>query len=176
MKTIIKMMSRATVVLLVLAVQGVSAQDTAALIALAKSSAPGMISDNATVMYRGTVLEQGSNDWVCLPETLPDDGSPMCNDRVWMDMMQAMGAGEPFEAQGLGFSYMLQGDAGVSNSNPMHPMGKDAPDFIQEGAHLMIIVPKAMLQGITDDPHSGGPYVMWGDTPYAHIMIPIDNR
>jgi hypothetical protein len=26
---------------------------------------------------------------------------------------------------------------------------------------------------MTDDFRSGGPYVMWGDTPYAHIMVPV---
>ena len=40
----------------------------------------------------------------------------------------------------------------------------------------MLILPKAMLSGMTDDPHKGGPYVMWKDTPYAHIMIPIGDR
>ena len=162
--------------LLVGATSGALAGDAASLIAQAKSAAPAMISDNATVMYRGEVLAEGSNGWTCLPETLPDDNAPMCNDAVWMEMMQAMGAEKPFNATGIGFSYMLQGDAGVSNSNPMHPMGKDAPDFIKEGAHLMIILPREMLEGITDDPHAGGPYVMWGDTPYAHIMIPIEDR
>lgn len=156
--------------------QGVIAADTEALIALARSAAPAMVSADATVMYRGQVIAEGSNGWVCMPETLPDDGAPMCNDGVWMKMMQAMGAGQPFETEEIGISYMLQGDAGVSNSDPMHPMGKNAPDFIKEGAHLMVIVPRAMLEGITDDPHAGGPYVMWGDTPYAHIMIPIEDR
>lgn len=166
----------ATCTLLAASLTSFAGDDTAKLIALAKSAAPDMVSADATVMYRGKVLTQGSNGWVCMPETLPDDGAPMCNDAIWMKMMQAMGAGQPFEAEGIGFSYMLQGDAGVSNSDPAHPMGKDAPDFIKEGAHLMVIVPKAMLKGITDDPHQGGPYVMWGNTPYAHIMIPIEDR
>jgi hypothetical protein len=166
----------ATLALMATASQTFAGEDTAALVALAKSAAPDMVSANATVVYRGKVISQGSNDWVCMPETLPDDGAPMCNDAIWMKMMMAMGAGQPFEADGIGFSYMLQGDAGVSNSDPAHPMGKDAPDFIKEGAHLMVIVPRAMLKGITDDPHAGGPYVMWGDTPYAHIMIPIEDR
>ena len=166
----------AAATLLAASTQAVVAEDTAALVALARSAAPDMVSANATVVYRGNVIAQGTNDWVCMPETLPDDGAPMCNDGVWMKMMMAMGAGESFEADGIGISYMLQGDAGVSNSNPAHPMGKDAPDFIKEGAHLMVIVPKAMLEGITDDPHAGGPYVMWGDTPYAHIMIPLEDR
>ncbi len=152
------------------------AADEAELIALARSAAPAMVSAEATVMFRGKILAEGSNGWTCLPETLPDDGAPMCNDAVWMAMMQAMGNNADFTPEGMGISYMLQGDAGVSNSHPMHPMGKDAPDFIKEGAHLMLILPKEMLKGITDDPHQGGPYVMWGDTPYAHIMIPIEDR
>jgi len=90
--------------------------------------------------------------------------------------MQAMNAGDDFETDRIGLSYMLQGDAGVSNSNPMHPEGMNAPDFIKEGAHVMVILPRAMLEGITNDPHAGGPYVMWGDTPYAHIMIPLEDE
>jgi hypothetical protein len=38
---------------------------------------------------------------------------------------------------------------------------------------MMIVVPKEMLEGITSDPSQGGPYIMWGETPFAHIMIPV---
>jgi len=34
-------------------------------------------------------------------------------------------------------------------------------------------VPKHLLEGMTDDPADGVPWVMWGDTDYAHIMIPV---
>lgn len=147
-----------------------------ALIAQARSAAPALISAEATVVYRGEVLAEGTNDWICLPETLPDDNAPMCNDAVWMELMAAMGAGEPYTVKKLGVSYMLAGDAGVSNSNPAHPDGANAPDFIKEGAHLMIALPRPLLEGITDDPHAGGPYVMWKDTPYAHIMVPLEDE
>jgi hypothetical protein len=41
----------------------------------------------------------------------------------------------------------------------------------------MIIVPDTnMLQGISDDPNNGGPYVMWKGTTYAHIMVPVGPR
>jgi hypothetical protein len=72
---------------------------------------------------------------------------------------------------------MLQGDrgSGVSNSDPYHPDPKNADDYVETGPHLMIIVPKEMLKGMTDDPSTGGPYVMWGDTPYAHIMVPVSD-
>ena len=36
-----------------------------------------------------------------------------------------------------------------------------------------IVVPREMLERMTDDPSTGGPYVMWEDTPYAHIMVPV---
>ncbi len=40
----------------------------------------------------------------------------------------------------------------------------------------MIIVPDVeMLAGLPTDPHSGGPWVMYKGTPYAHIMIPVGN-
>ena len=100
----------------------------------------------------------------------------MCNDAVWMELMAAMGAGEDYTVKKLGISYMLAGDAGVSNSNPAHPDGANAPDFIKEGAHLMIALPRHLLEGITDDPHAGGPYVMWKDTPYAHVMVPLEDE
>ena len=154
----------------------VQANDNEALIALARSAAPDLISADATIAFRGEVLVEGSNGWVCLPETLPDDGAPMCNDGVWMELMGAMGAGEPYTVERLGISYMLAGDAGVSNSNPAHPDGANAPDFIKEGAHLMLAVPRELLEGLTDDPHAGGPYVMWKDTPYAHIMVPLEDE
>ena len=73
---------------------------------------------------------------------------------------------------------MLQGDlgAGVSNSDPYHPDPKNAEDYADMGAHLMIIVPEELLKGLSDDPSSGGPYVMWKDTPYRHIMVPISDK
>lgn len=144
-------------------------------IALARSAAPAAISADATIMVDGKVVAKGSNGWTCMPDTMPNDNAAMCNDALWTKMMMAVGSKAEFVADGVGFSYMLQGDvgAGVSNSDPYHPDHKNADDYTETGPHLMVIVPKALLKGITDDPSTGGPYVMWGDTPYAHLMIPI---
>ncbi len=114
-------------ILALAATMPIHADDHEALIALARSAAPDLVSADATVAFRGDVLVEGSNGWVCLPETLPDDGAPMCNDAVWMELMGAMAAGEPYTVERLGISYMLAGDAGVSNSNPAHPDGANAP-------------------------------------------------
>ena len=99
----------------------------------------------------------------------------MCNDATWMALLGAVGSKSEFSTNGIGISYMLQGDygAGVSNSDPYHPDPKNAEDYVETGPHLMIVVPREMLQGISNDPSNGGPWVMWGDTPYAHIMVPL---
>ncbi len=144
-------------------------------IAHARTAAPASVSANATIVVDGKVVVEGSNGWTCMPDTMPSDGAAMCNDAMWMKMMGAMGSKGDFVPDRVGIAYMLQGDvgAGVSNSDPFHPDHKNADDYVETGPHLMIIVPKALLKGMTDDPSVGGPYVMWGDTPYAHIMVPV---
>lgn len=153
---------------------GESAEDK---IARAMTAAPAAISAQATVMDSdGTILREGSNGWTCLPDTKPGDHAPMCNDVVWMKLMGMMMGGAEYTPDRIGISYMLAGEpdgAGVSNSDPMHPDPQSADDYVETGPHMMIVVPKDMLAGLTDDPNQGGPYVMWGDTPFAHIMVPV---
>lgn len=148
------------------------------LIKQARSAAPASFAEKATVIAGGEVLVKGNSGWVCMPETMPGDNAPMCNDAMWMKMMKAVGNKADFKADGVGISYMLKGDigSGVSNSDPYHPDPKNAADYVETGPHLMIIVPKELLKGMTDDPKSGGPYVMWKDTPYAHIMVPVKDK
>ncbi len=169
----------AVVGLLMLCTTNVVADEaTQAKINRAMSAAPSSISQNATIMDNdGTILKKGSNGWTCLPNVMPGDKKPICNDKTWMEMMNALGSKSDFTPTRVGLSYMLKGDigAGVSNSTPYHADHKNAKDYVETGPHLMIIVPKALLEGVPTDPSVGGPYVMWGDTPYAHIMIPIDN-
>lgn len=143
-------------------------------IARAQSAAHPGISKDATIMdVDGTVLKKGSNGWTCMPGTKPGDDHPMCNDGVWTEVMAAAANGTAPQIDRVGVSYMLQGDANVSNSNPAATDPKNGDVWVKEGAHLMIFAPKELLQGMSDDPYNGGPYVMWKDTPYAHIMVPI---
>jgi hypothetical protein len=148
----------------------------AKLVAHARSAAPAAVSADATIVINGEVAVEGSNGWTCLPQTMAGDNAPVCIDGQWGEMMTALGSKAPFKASGIGISYMLQGDSegnGVSNSDPYHEDPKSAHDYVETGPHLMVIVPKELLEGMTTDPSSGGPYVMWKDTDYAHIMIPV---
>lgn len=147
-------------------------------IARATSAAPASVSDKATVIdVDGTVLREGSNGWTCFPGVglIPGDKHPMCNDAVWMAWMNAASTNAPFSTDVIGVSYMLQGDAMVNNENPAetdHSKGH----WVQEGPHLMLLMPKEMVKNLPRTPDANGPYVMWGDTPLVHVMVPVGPR
>ena len=155
-------------------------ESTEAKIARGRSGAPPSLSAEAPIVaVDGTVLREGSNGWTCLPgiSLIPGDDHPMCNDATWMRWMQAAAAGEPFTTDVVGYSYMLQGDALVHNHDPSATEPDDSGAWVQEGPHLMLLLPDpALLDAMNDDPHAGGPYVMWGGTPLAHVMVPVGPR
>lgn len=69
---------------------------------------------------------------------------------------------------------MLAGDEGSSNIDPCAESPTEDNEWVVEGPHVMILAPDpALLEGIPTDPRNGGPYVMWKDTPYAHVMVPV---
>jgi len=150
-----------------------------AKIARAMSAAPSSISAEATIMdVDGSILREGSNGWTCIPGVglIPGDKHPMCNDATWMAWMKAAAEGTPFTTDVVGYSYMLQGDAMVNNDNPAATDPNDGGVWVQEGPHLMLLMPSGMLDGVNRDPSAGGPYVMWGDTPLVHLMVPVGER
>ncbi len=156
------------------------AETTEDKIARAITAAPSDITDDATIMdVDGTVLRAGTNGWVCLPGIglIPGDQHPMCNDAVWMEWMAAAASGSAFSTDVIGVSYMLAGDAMVNNANPAATDPNDGGVWVQEGPHIMMLFPDMdALAGLSDDPFSGGPYVMWGKTPMAHVMLPVEAK
>lgn len=150
--------------------------DRDALIAEATGAAPPAISANATVVdTEGNVLREGTNGFTCLPD-LPGDENfePMCNDAQWMNFVHAMLNGEEPEIDRVGISYMLSSKWAVSNTDPTATEPTPDNEWVEGGAHLMLVVPDpALLEGFPDDP-GPGPYVMWKGTPYEHLMIPME--
>lgn len=149
-------------------------------ITIAMSAAPAAIAAAATIMdfdASGTLVElrAGTNGWMCLPDDNPaaPGDAPMCLDETWQQWMGAYMARETPRISRVGVSYMLQGGLAASNSDPFAMTPPEGADWISDGPHIMILVPNpAQLAGMPTDPASGGPYVMWQGTPYAHIMIP----
>lgn len=149
------------------------AGDKEAMIASAESAGPESVTSEATIKAPdGTVLRNGSNSYTCYPQQ--DIIGPMCNEAVWDELINAMMTKKSFTPDRFSVSYMLAGEGsalGVSNSDPYATDPSKSDDWVKEGPHLMIVVPdKAMLKGLSTDPKDPV-YVMWGDTPYAHIMV-----
>lgn len=151
--------------------------DTESMIDDALSAAPPEIGASAAVHdWNGNVLRGGYSDWICYP-TPPGRGDakcPMCLDSTWRDFVKAQSSKSEFKTDSMGVAYMLAGDCPVSNTDPNAEGPSAENQWINaEGPHLMIIVPDtATLEGMSTDPYSGRPYVMWKGTSYAHIMVP----
>jgi len=150
------------------------AGDNAAMIASAESAGPASVTGSATIKGPdGTVLREGTSSYTCYPQQ--EIIGPMCNEAEWDALIGAMLNKQDYTPGSLSVSYMLAGEGsalGVDNSDP-YATDTSADDWVKEGPHLMIIVPdKAMLEGMSRDPNDPV-YVMWADTPYAHVMVKI---
>jgi hypothetical protein len=162
-----------------------SGMTAAQKIASAKSAAPTAISAHATIMdfpdKPGGEMKQlsaGTNGWVCYPTTpssMKGGNDPMCLDKQWQGWAEAwMKKTPPPAVAGHGIAYMLMGDRGASNTDPFATEPKPDNHWVVSPPHIMLLVddPK-MLDTYPDDPKSGGPWVMWKGTPYAHLMVPV---
>jgi hypothetical protein len=151
------------------------ADDREAIIASAESAGPALVTMNATIKsLGGEVLREGTNSYICYPQQ--DAIGPMCNEAVWDELLGAMSNKTSFNPNKFSVSYMLAGEGtaiGVSNSDPYATEPAKSDDWVKEGPHLMIVVPdQSALAGLSTNP-SDPVYVMWKDTPYAHIMVKI---
>jgi hypothetical protein len=150
------------------------------IIESAMSAAPKSISASATIMdWDFKVIREGSNGWTCLPDRPNTSGNdPWCVNGAWVNFLNAYVKNEKPSYKEIGFAYMLQGDSPVSNADPFATEPTGADDWVTDlGPHLMILNPdRSLLSNISTDHLNGGPWVMWPDTPYAHIMVPLENR
>ncbi len=140
----------------------------------AMMAGPASISAGATVLdWDMTELRKGTNGWTCLPDRKGDD--PWCIDKTWLSFLNAYVKKETPTVTQVGFAYMLVGDSAVSNTDPFATAPTPDNQWIPSGGpHLMILIPnKEALAGLPTDHNSGGPFVMWANTPYAHIMVPV---
>jgi len=158
---------------------GASKMTRAQKLAFAMSALVPEIARHATVMdmtdmSKPKQLRAGTNGWICYAMILGTNNEAMCLDKQWQNWAAAwMNKTEP-KIEGTGIAYMLRGDNGGSNTDP-YAMGPTADNqWVKSPPHIMVLYsdPK-MLDAYPTDPKSGGPWVMWKGTPYAHVMVPV---
>jgi hypothetical protein len=151
------------------------------MIASAMAAAPKPVAQGATIVAmddKGTArtLRPGTNGFTCMPDNPTTPGiDPMCLDANAMEWAHAwMGHKQPPDK--IGFIYMLAGGSDASNTDPYAKGPATGNHWITTGAHVMVVGPAAkMMAGYpkSADPDATKPYVMWGGTPYEHVMIPM---
>ena len=102
----------------------------------------------------------------------------MCVDEPWLNWLDAYANKTEPNVGRMGFGYMLGGDSPASNVDPFAEGPTPDNEWIEEGTpHLMVVVPaSSWLEGLPTDPNQGGPWVMWRETPYVHIMVPMPKQ
>jgi hypothetical protein len=153
----------------------------AAKIANALSAAPAAVSRNASVAEMnedGTmnVLRKGSGEWTCVPDDPSTPGNdPMCLDPNALEWLHSYMTKSP-PADKIGFIYMLQGGWDFSNTDP-YATKPDGGKATITGPHVMVVGPGIKSAPGYDRTGNGVnpsiPYVMWKETPYEHLMIPV---
>jgi len=155
---------------------GTTPTTQADMIRQAESAAPAAISKAATVLdWEMNVIREGTNGWTCMPDRADTPGpDPMCFDETAMAWAGAWMSGETPMLSGMGLSYMLAGGVDASNDDPFATEPPEGHDWIISGPHVMIFPtdPKS-LDSMTSDMSTGGPWVMFKGTPYAHVMMPV---
>ncbi len=148
----------------------------------AMSAAPRSIAKGATIMdwpakegAEPTVLRKGTNEWTCFPDDPGSPGNdPMCFDKTWMVWADAWMHKKDLKITTAGIGYMLQGGSDASNTDPFATKPAPGEKWINAKPHLMVLVPGKLDPKLySSDPHSGGPWIMWGGTPYEHLMVPV---
>lgn len=157
-------------------------------ISQALAAAPASIAAQASVVIlkdqgRKEELRIGTNGWTCLARDVaaPDDGishHPACFDKYGLEWIENYMAGREPNPDHAGYSYMLAGGSSWSNTDPKAAkLALGQKDYIRIPAHIMILNARiANSSGFPSgqtEPDTHKPFVMFGGTPFAILIIPV---
>ena len=152
------------------------ADTDAEYMARAMTAAPPEIVQDATIVrtVNGAMqtLKKGTNEFTCMVAIT----GPMCMAPIAMDWIHAWQT-HTHPPDKLGFIYMLNGDTGMSNTDPWATTQKPGNHWVKTGPHVMVVgsgVKKMAGFPRRPDPDPTKPYVMWPGTPYEHLMLPVN--
>jgi hypothetical protein len=153
----------------------------AELLANAISAAPAAVGKNATVVtfdaeMKMRTLQEGTNGFTCIPDNpASPTNDPICVDPGGMAWLTAYNEKKEVPAGMVGFGYMLQGESAADNVDPYATEPPAGQEWMVDGPHVMIFNVGQMLGDYPqpEHPDHSQPYVMWPNTPYAHLMMPV---
>lgn len=151
-------------------------------VASAMAAAPAAIADGAVIVAAnpdGTmkVLREGKNGWTCMPDNPNTPGKdPMCMDANALKWAEAWIAHKTPPANNVGLMYMLAGGSDASNMDPFGTKPAEGQEWVETGPHVMVVGSDSLnaLYPGGPKPDTSKPYVMFGGTPYAHVMMPVN--
>jgi hypothetical protein len=154
--------------------------EVAVKIASAMSAGPEAVTKDATIMDMNEKMEmrtlrQGTNGWTCLPDMPTSPGAdPMCLDKNGMEWAAAWMSHKDPPKNKMAIGYMLAGGSDASNEDPFATKPNEGSAWVETGPHLMVLNIGDHFAGypMTHD-NTKAPYIMYGKTPYAHIMVPV---
>jgi hypothetical protein len=145
----------------------------------AMSAAPASVSSAATIVsvdstMKARVVRAGTNGWTCMPDGPSPGVDPMCLDKNGMMWVQAWIDHKDPPKDKLGFGYMLMGGSDASNTDPFASRPNEGSSWVDTGPHVMVMNIGTKFDGYpTTSDNAKAPFVMWSNTPYAHLMLPV---
>jgi len=146
-----------------------------AKIARALSAAPANVSKDAKVIDRDnngaeTVLREGTNGFTCFPghPGIVGDNTYCANEAAlrWESDLMALKL-KPSNTE-PGIEYMLLGGTDWSATDPNATSGTP----LREPPHWRLLWPfDPKTSGLPTEPRQPGAWIMWANTPWAHLMI-----
>jgi hypothetical protein len=152
-----------------------SIETTEAKIERAMSAGPPEIARSGKIIDKDAqghilVLREGSNGFTCMPGNPNVVGDPpMCADGPSMQWAADFAAHKPKPTNTVpGITYML---AGATQRSDSDPYDQTSP-AITIGPHWMIMWPfDPKTTGLPTTHKETGAFIMWADSPYAHLHI-----
>lgn len=151
----------------------------AAMLTSAMSAAPESVSSGATVVAFDSAmamrtLREGTNGWTCMPDGPSPGVDPMCLDKNALAWAGAWMSHKDPPKDKLGFGYMLMGGSDASNTDPFATKPNEGDKWVDTGPHVMVMNIGTKFDGYPTTPDNPKvPYVMFPNTPYAHLMLPV---
>lgn len=152
------------------------------LIESAMQAAPTKVAAQSTVIAMEAdgsmrTVRKGSNAFTCMADNPATPGpDPMCMDAPALEWAKAWMSRKTPTPGKIGFMYMLAGGTDASNTDPHATKPTANNNWVETGPHVMIVGADASFYDLYPKdarPDTSVPYVMWPDTPYQHLMIPV---